>query len=348
MSGDITRRHFLQRISAAALLPLLSRTGAGIAQLGKELAGSSLRFHFEPLVDLYLLLQKAVDEPATLPATWRPALEQMRRASSALPGGRDLSLLNGIVAERHSAAELSRVIGGMSGDGGGGASAAQSPVLAALSAVVDALRTAEPLYAAEIGPAHRALVAEVRRGRVEHVLVPRERQCLSYILSKLEIPDVGFEVPVFLVADAPSPGSVTTRSRRLTAACFVGVDAHPRTCLLEIILHEATHAFEVAAGPDADSVLNRFRHALQARGVQPSDAVYRTAPHTLMFVHSGETVRRLLDPDHVHYGDSEGYYAKVPAVAPAVRTHWIDHLDGRTSANEAIERMVSDIVRDAK
>ncbi len=66
-----------------------------------------------------------------------------------------------------------------------------------------------------------------------------------------------------------------------------------------------------------------------------------------MFVHSGETVRRVLDPAHIDYGESQGYYAKVPHVASVVRSNWIEHLNGELSTNMAIDRMVAGVLKQA-
>ncbi len=341
MHLHLSRRHFIQQLCAAAALtsPLLGLTAA---LPRAQLRASSLRFQFEPLVDLYFLLRTGTDRGEILPPEWRPALDRMKAAADYLPGGGGLDVLNGLIAESGSVAELSRVVAGMPSTVAG-----RAPVREALEAVADALGMAQPLYAQGIGATRRELVMEATAQRIDRVLVPGERECLTYILSGLELPDRDFEVPVFLVANAPEPGSITGRSRRLTTACFVSVGAYPGSTLLEVILHEATHALEVAAGPDSGSVLDRLRAGLQAQGVKATDPLMRDVPHTLMFVHSGETVRRALDPTHIDYGDSQGYYAKVPDVASVVRTHWMDQLNGQLSTNMAIDRMVAGVLKQA-
>lgn len=347
MGIHVTRRHFLQQMCAGAsvALPHLSRQPFFTTGV---IPSSSLSFRYEPLIDLYFLLRKEIGRGATLPAAWSPVLDRMRDAADDLPGGPGLRLMDGIIAEHRSTSELSQTIERMPEERMPETGAGVVPLRAILRSIADALQTAESLYAEGIGPTQRAIVEEARRNRIDAVLRPKERDCLSFLLSGLEIPDPSFSIPVFLVAGAPEPGSLTSRSRLLKAVCFVSVVPYPGSSLLEVILHEATHALEVAAGPDTDSVLDRLRRELQARGVRSSDPLFRDVPHTLMFVHSGEAVRRLLDPAHVHYGDSHGYYAKLPTVAQVVRRNWMDHLNGQTSANVAIERIAFGVKRKLK
>jgi hypothetical protein len=49
-----------------------------------------------------------------------------------------------------------------------------------------------------------------------------------------------------------------------------------------------------------------------------------------MFVQAGETVRRLFDPNHRHYGDARRYYAKALQATQAVKSAWLSYLDGQT------------------
>jgi hypothetical protein len=95
------------------------------------------------------------------------------------------------------------------------------------------------------------------------------------------------------------------------------------------------------------AVLDQLRGKLQAISPPINRRDLRDVPHTLMFVHAGETVRRNIDADHRHYGDVSGYYAKVPRATNAVRGPWIDYLDGKTSRDEALERIV-DALRSGK
>jgi hypothetical protein len=113
--------------------------------------------------------------------------------------------------------------------------------------------------------------------------------------------------------------------------------------LYEVILHEATHALDVATA-NQPTVLNELRRRLAAVGLGPRMPVMRNVVHTLFFVQAGETVRRVVDPNHAHYGDTAGYYVKVPLAVAAVRPAWVDHLDGKVSRDEALDAIVSAVV----
>lgn len=342
MDSYLTRREVVKALCAGvAFLPVSVRLMAASAL--PQASTSSLSFRFDPLIDLYFLLQKqALDDAEPLPE-WRDAVGQMRVAAEYLPGNGDLSLMNGIICGFGSVAELSQAIERMPK-----AAAGRVPTRDVLKAIAAGLTAAEPVYEKETGPAHRKLVEEALHGTIEPGLVPDESRCLSFILSRLGIADVGFEVPVFLVASAPEPGAITNRSRQMTAACFVSVRPFAGSTLFEAILHEAAHALEAAAGPESLSVLTRLSEQLTAQGVQPGSPLLRDVPHTLAFVQSAETVRRFLDPAHVPYGVSHGYYAKVPRIAPVVQEVWVEHLDGRLSTDAAVERIVAGVVHNGE
>ena len=63
-----------------------------------------------------------------------------------------------------------------------------------------------------------------------------------------------------------------------------------------------------------------------------------------MFVQSAESIRRTVDERHEDYGDVAGYYAKVPRAAPLVRSTWKDHLDGKLTREDALERIAAGAV----
>jgi hypothetical protein len=156
--------------------------------------------------------------------------------------------------------------------------------------------------------------------------------------------DLHLEIPVYLVAEAPFPQAVTHRRRGGGGICFVGLSELKGLLLCETVLHEATHALDVATR-DSGSVLVDLQERLRTAGFGPGTPAYRDVPHTVIFVQAGETVRRLLDSAHRHYGEVCGYYAKVPAAAEAVRAWWPPYLDGAIGHAEVVERIVQHFVQ---
>lgn len=196
----------------------------------------------------------------------------------------------------------------------------------------------EPEFLEKTWPQHQASIDAVKQ-RLAADLEPRLEDCFNDLTGRLKMGYSGRAIPVFLVAYAPFPQGFTHRSRG-GPVCIVGVDGLDSSLLYEVILHEATHALDVATS-NQPTVLNELRRQLAGAGIGPRSPAMRNVVHTLFFVQAGETVRRVIDPNHKHYGDSAGYYAKVPNEAAAVRSAWIDHLDGKTSRDEAIDAIVS-------
>jgi hypothetical protein len=109
--------------------------------------------------------------------------------------------------------------------------------------------------------------------------------------------------------------------------------------MVETVLHECIHALDIST-QSQPTALQVLRKDLQAAGLAPRSEMMRSVPHTLMFVQAGETVRRLLNPEHKHYGDVAGYYAKVPEAVAAVREPWTAYLDEKLTRDAAIKQIV--------
>lgn len=203
-----------------------------------------------------------------------------------------------------------------------------------------ALVDAEKFFLEKVWPGHEKIIRE-RTIEIERDLLSKQGECIDFMLNHLGIVDPKAMVPVFLVADAPFPGAFTFRRRGGLGVCYVScTDQHHRQSLLyEQVLHEATHAFDLASG--GKSVFGQLRDRLTAAGVSQTDRNLRDVPHTVMFVQAAETIRRLIDPNHKHYGHVAGYYDKVPAATAAVYEPWIDYLDEKIGRDEAMDRMVA-------
>lgn len=222
--------------------------------------------------------------------------------------------------------------------GKGGGSSKEVELRAGASALAEALATAEDYFQKSIWPEHERLILEVQR-RILEALAPKEADCVSYLLQHLGPQDPKVSVPIYLVANMPFPGAETNIRPDGAAVCFVAVRGQDPLQLIETILHESTHALDVVWA--RGTVLDQLRRLLEEAGDTVRKEDLRYVPHTLMFVHAGETVRRLLDAKHRHYGDVSGYYQKVPRAAEAVRQPWIDYLDGKTTRDAALLRIVN-------
>lgn len=211
--------------------------------------------------------------------------------------------------------------------------------------LAEALAALEPAFLEKIWPEHQRAI-EAANATFGELLTPKESVALEFLTKNLGFTDDGQRLPVYLVFQAPPPGAITHRDEKERGVCFVGVDGLSGSLLVETLLHELTHAFDV--NDKGESVLALLRKQLEAHGITRRDRAWRDVPHTLMFVQAGETVRRVLAPAHVHYGESQGYYKKVAAIAELELPIWKAHLDGQKTREQALEEIVAGAVTPKK
>lgn len=201
-----------------------------------------------------------------------------------------------------------------------------------------ALRALEPAFLERVWPEHSRSL-EGRAAALRSEFGQLADCAVEQLLRALGMQDPRVVAPVYLVAEAPRPGAVTHRTAR-GAACWIDADAHPTLQIIEVLLHEAAHVFDVAtqSGPTA---LGELRDALRDAGFTTADRELRDAPHTAMFVASAWTVRTVLDPTHRDHGELAGYYDRVGRTAEVVRAPWIEFVSGDGDRRAAIERIVA-------
>jgi len=209
--------------------------------------------------------------------------------------------------------------------------------------VADAYREIEPIYLRDHWPDRKARLDERLRD-IRADFMPKMPACVAYMLEHLGIDDPEVTIPVYLVVDMPWPGARTLRRHRGDGICFVSInrDELAGSLLYETILHEATHALDIAAG--GDDVFDAIRTKLDQAGLSRDHDAARNVPHTVMFVQAAETIRRIVDPKHEHYGVVSKYYDRVSkpglAVGDEVRDLWTRYLDGKMRRAEAVDRLV--------
>jgi hypothetical protein len=205
----------------------------------------------------------------------------------------------------------------------------------------ESLAAIEPAWLRDHWPARKQSIRTAHEGFAP-LLEQHESACLAFMIRSLAIDDPRATIPVYLVADAPFPGASTSATMDDRPVCFVAIDELQGTLMLETILHEATHGLDILTRGEP-TALNRLRVQLAEAGVTQLDPRFRDAWHTIMFINTGEAVRRVVDPAHVHYGDAEKYYDKVPDVTRIERPVWIDHLDGKLTLDETIAKLTAEL-----
>lgn len=288
-------------------------------------------------VDMHYTVRACADQPAEKrPAELKAAAEMAAEVEKALGSKMAWGVLEGALLEatdvasaRALAERLPPEFQSMSG--------AKLPLRELATKLLQAYEPIEAGFVAQTWPQHEKKLAATRE-RLASELLPHAPRCLDYIERSLGMENAQASIPVYLVAQAPWPGGFTHRRRGGGGVCVVSAEERPEL-MCETVLHECIHALDLST-QSQPTALNVLEKQLQEAGLPPRSELLRSVPHTLMFVQAGETVRRLLNPAHKHYGDAAGYYAKVPEATAAVRDAWIAFLDEKQSRDAAIKQIV--------
>lgn len=291
-------------------------------------AASHIEIMTSPLLSMHMLV-RAGAAGAETPACVAPAVEAMRATGDEV----QWAVTDALFATAESPAAARDVLAAMAGR-------FREDVGPKVLAYADALAEVEPVFRAEVWPSHEARIKEERAG-LDSALAAHGPSCMARICELLGMTDPGKAIPVFLVVDAPSPGGFTGLSRRHGAVCIVSMDAHQGSALVEATLHEAIHALDShTRQQEPPTVLQALRKALADAGVAATDARMRDVPHTLIFAAAAEVTREVVDPKHVAYGETGGYYAKVPRATEAVLPAWERYVAGEIDAAEMVAEVV--------
>ena len=322
---------------AVALVPLLAQSKAGVA------AEAPLEIRATPIVDLYFYVRwLSTEGKPALPDVvgLKDAVDSAAALQQELGSTLAFGPLEGLLGDCSSAKDLRAAFEHAPEkiELRSGTSAELRRGALRLSA---ALEKSEPALMAEIWPEHQSEILHAQ-DEIAAAFRAKEAECLAYVEKHLALAQPDQPIRVRLVDRAPAPGAITQRDDQDRGVSFVAVHAVEGTQLFETILHEATHTLDLAT--KHGSVLDDLRARLEKAGYTRRDREWRDVPHTLMFVQAGETIRRIVDPKHEHYGTVAGYYAKVKSVADIERPLWTSYLDGKLERDAALEKIVAAVV----
>jgi hypothetical protein len=343
------------RAAPTATEPAAAAGGSRAATAGQNSATASgpatsvtaarIDLRVSRLVDMHYTLRHFAELPdEKRPAELRAAADVVGEIEKTLGGAMAWGILEAALVEAADVA-AARQIAEMLPTEFQSMSGAKLPLRELATRLMAAYEPIEGRFVERIWPEHEKTL-RAARGKLDSSLLPQAARCLEYIERSFGMENAQATIPVYLVAAAPTPGGFTHRRRGGGGVCFVGVDERPEL-LNETVLHECVHALDLSTQSQA-TALNTLRKELQAAGLGPRSEMMRSVPHTLMFVQAGETVRRLLNPEHKHYGDAAGYYAKVPEAVAAVREPWTAFLDEKLSREAAIAKIVERTPKGAK
>lgn len=291
----------------------------------------------EPFLDLWFLVRARAADGAAPPEMLRAAVEATSYLHSDLQSPLAWVPVEARIAHAKSVAEA-RAIFEQLPDAYTPATGGSIELKRRALAIVDALAPVEASFLETVWPAREAKIKEAR-ALLDDTLFKRQSEVFEHHAKRIGCEDLDLTVPCVLVGEMPEPGAVTHRAQG-GAVSFVGVEGLKSSDLCEVVLHEATHAIDVAVQGD---VFDDLRAALEKAGIKRTDKRWRDAPHTLMFAASGATVRLQLDPEHTDYGETSRYYSKVGPVAEPVRAAWKAFDAGEIDRAEAVARIVKDL-----
>jgi hypothetical protein len=198
-------------------------------------------------------------------------------------------------------------------------------------------------YREHFWPEHESAI-RTRLAEIKKDFQPKEHECFAFMFDSLGINDPHDTVPVYLTYRGSWPGAFTIERGDGGGMCIVAVatESLAGSLLYEIILHETTHALDIVAKSDAN-VFQELRKKLSATGMPRRDRNRRNIPHTIMFIQAGETIRRIVDPAHKHYGDANTYYSRMGRIAEVEKRVWLKWLNRDISRAEAEDEIVSQL-----
>jgi len=179
------------------------------------------------------------------------------------------------------------------------------PVAASLEGLARALQDALP------PPQERRTLVEAALAALDIAAVERG---VEWAAAALGFDEPGeLTIVVVVVADGVPLGGLTGARLDERPICFVNVAGQEGSTFAEALIHEALHAVDMSCDSQR-SLVHRLR---SETGATPQ------LWHVPLFVAAAEATRRFIAPDHLDFGDTHGYYAKVPRELAELRARGV-------------------------
>jgi len=286
----------------------------------------------DPLIDLHSWARMLVFRPDERPGL--PGLSEAIEALQQQGDSRAWGIYDGSMIEASNAADLARIAAELP-ENVQSRSGQSIPMRERMTRLAQAYQKLEPPFRETLWPRHRERAERVAAYLRRHLL-PRSAEVFADLARSLDVSVPSTPIPVYLVAEAPFPRAVTSRS---PAGPFsvVAPEGEPNNLWDEIVIHETIHGLDVLSREGG--ALRELRRRLSAvPGASPQEVEEHA--HCLMFVQAAGTVRRVFDPAHKDYGDVAGVYGRLPKASPVVVPAWKDYLAGKIFRAAALDRIV--------
>lgn len=322
------------RSTARLFLTLLALGPLGARDSAQDASPCArLEFRVSPALDLYhhVRFLAATNAPAPV-ASLAPAVEAARELEREFgPMSLSWGAFEGLLPGCERAADLVRVAARApeSVELPGGKSVA---LRERVERIAKALVAAEP-ECAELLAANSTEI-ELARAAWEELVGAKEPALFRHHQERLGMAGRALTIPVYLIARGARPGAVTYFDEEGKGVCFVAVAGRAESELFEIVVHEATHALDIAAG--RESLLSDLRDALGAAGFDERSRPFHDLPHMLMFLQSAESVRAVLVSEHEDYGLTQGVYGRMGPRSAELRERFAEYSSGKLTRAELV------------
>jgi hypothetical protein len=294
--------------------------------------------HQSPVVDLFFTARARAASVTFVNSgpKLQAAVNEVRRCEDALGGTAEWGIIEGALVGCETAADVTRSFGYFPEeyDFGG----RKLKLRAVTLKLAGALEAAEKEFLVEVWPKHQKTLA-AKQAALNKGLDPEGKLWLGHLTTFLDLEKPTRPTTLYLVAEAPEPWGFTRLDRGNQPIIFLGTGSAEGSTLVELAVHELVHALDARQGGERGS-LRALRLQLQAAGIPTGSAESNRIVHCLMYVASGETVKRILDGRHHHFGETYGTYSRMPEVAPNLLEWWRRYLDGTIDRDEALASFV--------
>ncbi len=212
------------------------------------------------------------------------------------------------------------------------------PLRAATMRLAVALEGAEKEFLADVWPKHQGILAK-QEAAITKSLGPGEKIWLGHLVTYLDLEMPAKSTLLYLVAEAPEPWGFTRLDRGSQPVIYLGVGSVEGSTLAELAVHELIHALDARQGADRGS-LRALRIQLNDAGIVTGSPESNRIVHALMYIESGEVIKRIVSGRHRHFGDTYGTYGRMTDVAPSLLEWWRRYLDGAIDRDEALASFV--------
>ncbi|HEX7880277.1 MAG TPA: hypothetical protein VF720_12760 [Candidatus Eisenbacteria bacterium] len=299
-------------------------------------------FQKSSAVDLFFTARARAAAAGYVPSgpKLQKAVDEVRRCEVELGGSAEWGIIEGALAGCETAADIKRTFGFFPEAYAYGDRSLK--LRSATLKLATALEGAEKEFLADVWPKHLATL-NTKEASLTKTLGPGEKIWLGHLVTYLD-----FEMPtkpalMYLVAEAPEPWGFTRLDRGSQPVIFLGVGNATGSTLAELAVHELIHALDARQGADRGA-LRELRIHLNEAGIATGSSESSRICHALMYIASGEVIKRIVSGQHHHFGETYGTYGRMPEVAPSLLEWWRRYLDGTIDREEMLASFVREYV----